>query len=125
MIKSVVPKLPFTDKKQTLDFYMQRLGFELLSDYGDYLIMRREGAELHFFAYPTLVPAKSDFMIYLRIDSGIEQLYEQMQKQQPALERLHRLETKPWGQKEFAIIDPNGTLLTFGQGVQATEQAIL
>lgn len=26
-----------------------------------------------------------------------------------------KLEKKPWNQIEFSIIDPNGTLLTFGQ----------
>ncbi len=114
MITSVVPKLPFIDKQETLDFYVQQLGFELLSGYGDYVIVRRDGAELHFFAYPTLLPAKSDFMIYLRVDTGIEALYQQLEKLK--LDRLGRLELKPWGQKEFPVIDPNGTLLTFGQG---------
>lgn len=27
------------------------------------------------------------------------------------------LQVKPWGQKEFAILDPDNNLLTFGQGV--------
>jgi uncharacterized glyoxalase superfamily protein PhnB len=31
------------------------------------------------------------------------------------LKRLEKLESKPWGQKEFPLIDPNGTCLTFGE----------
>lgn len=27
------------------------------------------------------------------------------------------LETKPWGMKEFSLLDPNGTLLTFGEKI--------
>jgi hypothetical protein len=77
MITSVIPKLPFIDKAITLDFYVGRLGFVLHADYGDYLILQRDAAELHFFSYPTIVPGKSDFMIYLRVDNGIELLYEQ------------------------------------------------
>lgn len=115
MITSVVPKLPFIDKQITLNFYTGQLGFRIDADYGDYVIVRKDGAELHFFAYPTLVPGKSDFMIYLRIDNDIEALYEQWKTSVPALERLGPLELKPWGQKEFPLIDPNGTLLTFGQ----------
>ena len=67
MITSIVPKLPFIDKQQTVDYYVN-LGFKLRSDYGDYLIVDLEGVELHFFSYPKLEPGKSDFMIYLRIN---------------------------------------------------------
>jgi hypothetical protein len=115
MIASVIPKLPFINKQLTLDFYIGQLGFQLDADYGDYVIIHKDRAELHFFAYPTLVPGKSDFMIYLRVDTDIEALYEQWKATVPALERLGQLELKPWGQKEFPLIDPNGTLLTFGQ----------
>jgi len=27
------------------------------------------------------------------------------------------LETKPWGQKEFSVLDPDNNLLTFGQSI--------
>jgi uncharacterized glyoxalase superfamily protein PhnB len=118
MITSVIPKLPYIDKAITLDFYLGQLGFVLDADYGDYLILYRDAAELHFFSYPTIVPGKSDFMIYLRISNGIEQLYEQWKNNGQQLAQMGKLETKPWGQQEFALIDPNGTLLTFGQAVR-------
>lgn len=117
MITSVVPKLPFIDKQATLDFYVGQLAFKLTADHGDYMILHKGPVELHFFAYPALEPDKSDFMIYLRVDEDIEGLYEQYKSMTPALKRLGRLETKPWGLKEFPLIDPNGTLLTFGQVV--------
>ncbi|MGW8121827.1 bleomycin resistance protein [Roseivirga echinicomitans] len=115
MIKSIVPKLPFIDKQKTLGFYVNQLGFTLRSDYGDYLIMDLEGVELQFFSFPTLIPSKSDFMIYLRMDKGIEELYDRLLKSSPSIRVSVKLEPKPWGQKEFSIIDPNGTCLTIGQ----------
>jgi hypothetical protein len=117
MITSVVPKLPFIDKQRTLNFYVDQLGFVLSADYGDYVILRMDSVELHFFAYPTLEPGKSDFMIYARIEKDIEKHYERLEKMEPPFERLGKLELKPWGQKEFPLIDPNGTLLTFGQAL--------
>jgi hypothetical protein len=30
------------------------------------------------------------------------------------------LQTKPWGQKEFSILDPDNNLLTFGEQAPAT-----
>jgi uncharacterized glyoxalase superfamily protein PhnB len=117
MIKSVVPKLPFIDKQQTVDFYVNRLGFTSTADYGDYMIMHLEGAELHFLLYRDLDPAKSDFMIYLRVE-GIELMYEVFQKKGIGIHPNGKLSDKPWGQKEFSVIDPNGTLLTFGEAVE-------
>ena len=118
MITAAIPKLPFIDKQATLDFYIRQLGFELLSDYGDYLLLRRDGAELHFFSHPKLQPAQSDFMVYLRVDQGLQALYAQWQEQGVAIHPNGPLEAKPWGQWEFALLDPNGTLLTFGEPVR-------
>ncbi|CAD5250571.1 MULTISPECIES: VOC family protein [unclassified Imperialibacter] len=115
MLTSVVPKLPFINKQETVNFYVNQLGFTLRSDYGDYLIMDKDGVELHFFSFPTIVPAKSDFMIYVRVDSDIESLFEKCRQGSSAVKIISRLESKPWGQKEFAIADPNGTCLTFGE----------
>ena len=39
MISLIIPKLPFINKEKTLDYY-QKLGFELVSDYGDYFITK-------------------------------------------------------------------------------------
>lgn len=117
MITNVIPKLPFIDKQKTLDFYVNQLGFSLLSDYGDYILLSCDTVEIHFFLFSTLIPEKSDFMIYLRIDTDIEKYYQKLQKLEVEIHPNGTLETKPWNQKEFSIIDPNGTLLTFGQSI--------
>lgn len=114
MITSVIPKLPFINKEQTIEFYL-KIGFSLQADYTDYLILKNAMTELHFFSYPTLEPAKSDFMIYLRVDTDIEELYNMLQQKGVVIHPNGKLENKPWKQREFAITDPNGTLLTFGQ----------
>ncbi|MBL7834767.1 MAG: VOC family protein [Cyclobacteriaceae bacterium] len=114
MIKSVISKLPFIDKQKTIDFYSS-LGFQVTSDHGDYLIVMSEQLELHFFSFPALEPSNSDFMIYLRV-VDIDSLYDSLRKKL-AIHPNGKLETKSWGQREFSMVDPNGTLLTFGQGV--------
>lgn len=116
MITTLIPKLPFIEKQKTITFYA-KLGFSVLSDYGDYLLLKNNNVELHFFSLPTLIPEKSDFMIYLRIDSDIEKYYQKLQDIAIKIHPNGKLETKPWDQKEFAILDPNGTLLTFGQSI--------
>lgn len=116
MIVSVVPKLPFINKVETVDFY-QKIGFHLEADYGEYLIFSLEQTELHFFSFKDLDPRKSDFMIYLRVNAEIELLYNKLIEKGIAIHPNGVLEKKTWNQIEFSIIDPNGTLLTFGQFV--------
>lgn len=113
MITTAIPKLPFIDKQKTIDFYIHQLGFTLIADYGEYFIIKADSAELHFFHHPKLIPAASHFMVYLRIDSGIGDFYQSLLSKNVSI--ITPLEPKPWGQTEFAITDPNTTLLTFGQ----------
>ena len=47
MISAVIPKLPFINKNETIDFYA-KIGFQLEADYGEYLIFSLEQTELHF-----------------------------------------------------------------------------
>jgi uncharacterized glyoxalase superfamily protein PhnB len=117
MIKSVAPKLPYIDAQKTKDYYINQLGFKLMSEYSDYIIMEKDSIELHFFAFPKLKPSKSDFIIYLRIDEGIETFYENLQEIGLVIHPNGKLTIQPWNQKEFSLLDPNGTLLTFGLSV--------
>lgn len=114
MISLIIPKLPFISKEKTLDYY-QKLDFELVSDHGDYLITKYRDLEIHFFEFSTLILEKSDFMIYLRIESEIEEFYKNVLDQGIEIHPNGKLEIKPWNMKEFSSIDPNGTLLTFGE----------
>ena len=113
MLQTIIPKIPFIDKEKTLNYYTN-LGFKLTADYEDYLILENTQLEIHFFHYPNLEKEKSDFMLYIRC-SEIENLYQNLQNNQFEIHPNGPLETKPWGQKEFSLIDPNGTLLTFAE----------
>lgn len=116
MISLIIPKLPFINKENTIDYY-SKLGFELMADYGDYLITKYQDLEIHFFSFETLIPEKSDFMIYLRIENEIDKFYQKLQDQGIEIHPNGKLETKPWQMKEFSLIDPSGTLLTFGEKI--------
>jgi uncharacterized glyoxalase superfamily protein PhnB len=117
MISKIISKLPFINKADTLAFYCEKLGFSLSADYGDYLIMKIDDLELHFFAFANLIPDKSDFMIYLVVDTEIDLMYNRLITSGVDIHPNAPIEDKIWGQREFAIIDPNGTLLTFGQSI--------
>lgn len=116
MISQIIPKIPFIDKAATLAYY-KNLGFEFPADYDQYLIATYNNSELHFFEFLDLVPTNSDFMLYLKISNNIDKFHQQIQDKDIAIHPNGSLETKPWGMREFSLIDPNGTLLTFGEKI--------
>jgi NAD(P)-dependent dehydrogenase (short-subunit alcohol dehydrogenase family)/uncharacterized glyoxalase superfamily protein PhnB len=111
VINHVSPILPAKDIPGTIRWYEEKLGFrkafvhpESNPDYG---AVTRDSVEIHFFPSDR-DPKKSDFMIYLRV-AGIEALYAHCQEHGIVHPNGH-LASKPWGQLEFAVIDPNGTV---------------
>jgi hypothetical protein len=56
MLIAINPKLPMRDKTLTKDYYLNSLGFDDLGDYGDYLMVRKDNIEIHFFEFKELDP---------------------------------------------------------------------
>lgn len=114
-----IPILPSRSLPATLAFYA-RLGFdgEVFGGH-DYAILTRGSVELHFFAHPDLLPAESHASCYVRVqdvdaiylDFGAARLPSQ------GIPRMDLLADKPWGMREFAVIDEDGNLLRIGQEI--------
>ena len=118
MLTDIHPKLPMRNQNITRGFYLDQLGFRPVGDiiYPGYLMLQREAVELHFFEFPGLNPRENYGQIYLRTDA-IDQLYEEFVARKVEIHPNGHLSLKPWGQKEFAILDPDHNLLTFGQAL--------
>ena len=102
------------NKTETKNFYINLLNFEEINDYGDYLLLKKDEVEIHFFEFKELNPPENYGMIYLRV-SKIEELYKTFIENGVSIHLNGKLETKPWQQKEFSILDPDSNLLTFGE----------
>lgn len=116
MLQDIIPKLPMRKKQQTVDFYQNQLGFEVLADYENYLLVKKDQIELHFFEFKTLNPLDNDGQVYIRV-SEIENLYNSLLNNNVAIHPNGHLDQKPWGQMEFSLLDPDHNLLTFGQSI--------
>ena len=116
MLTNVIPKLPMRDKAKTKDFYLNHLNFKEINDYGDYLIIEKDAIEIHFFEFKDLDPKENYGQIYIRTDD-IDGFYSLLIKKKVDIHPNGHLQVKPWGQKEFALLDPDNNLLTFGQSV--------
>ena len=116
MLTEIHPKLPMREKRLTKDYYLKNLGFEEIGDYGDYLLMRKDNIEIHFFLFPELDPNENYGQIYMRTNA-IDALYADLLERNVEIHPNGHLETKSWGQREFSLLDPDNNLLTFGQSV--------
>ena len=113
-----IPILPSRAVRETVAFY-KRLGFEGGAHDSDsgYAILRRGTVELHFFTHSELVPAESSAGCYIRV-LDVESIYKAFSSSQlprRGIPRMDALENKPWGLREFAVVDPDGNLLRIGQ----------
>lgn len=114
MLTAIHPKLPMRDKEITKDFYLNKLGFTLKSDYGDYLLLEKDAIEIHFFLFEEIDPKENYGMVYLRCDNAKE-WYELAIAAKLDVPKAGHLKAKPWGILEFALRDPDMNLLTFGE----------
>ena len=117
MLTAIHPKLPMRDKTTTLNFYLN-LGFEIFgsADHDGYLMLQKDSIQIHFFEFKELNPEENYGQVYIRTNT-IDALYQSLLDINVTIHPNGTLETKPWGQREFSLLDPDTNLLTFGQSL--------
>lgn len=117
MLVEINPKIPMRNKTATREFYLNKLGFKELGnvDYDGYLMVHKDHIQIHFFEFKELDPKENYGQVYIRTDD-IETLYRSFLDRELNIHPAGHLQLKPWGQKEFSMLDPDNNLLTFGQG---------
>lgn len=118
MLTNINPKLPMRNKTTTKDFYVNKLGFENVgsSDFDGYLMVEKDSIEIHFFEFKEIDSKENYSGVYIRTND-IDNLYQSFLDNKISIHPNGALETKPWGQREFALLDPDNNLLTFGQSI--------
>lgn len=79
-------------------------------------MVEKDEIQIHFFEFKDLNPAENYGQVYIRTNN-IGNLYQQFLDAKVRIHPNGQLETKPWGQKEFAILDPDYNLITFGESI--------
>ncbi len=118
MFTAINPKLPMRDKDISREYYVNQLGFTELGDpnFKPYLMVEKEGIEIHFFEFKDLDPATNYGQVYIRTNN-ITGLYQILLDNKVSIHPNGPLQVKPWGQLEFSLLDPDNNLLTFGQKI--------
>jgi catechol 2,3-dioxygenase-like lactoylglutathione lyase family enzyme len=118
MLTDIHPKLPMRDKTATKDFYIKGLGFQVVgtADFEGYLMLQKDKIQIHFFEFKALDPKENYGQVYIRTDN-IDSFYQSVLDNKTSIHPNGGLAVKPWGQKEFSVLDPDNNLLTFGQSI--------
>jgi len=118
MLTNINPKLPMRDKNVTRAYYLDKLGFQEFgsADYDGYLMVEKDDIQIHFFEFKELEPKENYGQVYIRTDN-IDDLYQSLLDRKVSIHPAGHLQVKSWGQKEFALLDPDNNLLTFGQSI--------
>lgn len=110
-----VPVLPSLDIGRSLAFYEERLKAEVLFRTEDYAALRRGPVEFHLWlCHDPGIPRATGFRIEVE---GLEALHAACARA-GVLHPNAPLGERPWGLREFAILDPDGNLLTFFERVR-------
>lgn len=116
MLTSIHPKLPMRNKAVTQRYYTEKLGFNVFgtTDYPEYLMVEKDQIQLHFFRFADLDPEQNYGQVYIRVNQ-IDNFYQTLLDNKVRIHPNGFLENKPWGQREFSLLDPDNNLLTFGE----------
>lgn len=116
-IMQSIPVLPAIRVADSLDYYVNKLGFTETfrdADKPSYAGLRRDSAALH------LTHCEGDLartvgeqtMCRFQVDD-VESYYAEVKGRGTVIHPNGPLQTKPWGTREFAVIDPCGVCITF------------
>jgi uncharacterized glyoxalase superfamily protein PhnB len=80
-------------------------------------MVQKDNIQIHFFEFKRLDPKENYGQVYIRTND-IDKLYQTLLESKVSIHPNGKLETKPWGQREFSLLDPDNNLLTFGQSIK-------
>lgn len=117
-VKSTIAILPAADVATSLKWWLEQCGFEEVfrdATPPNYAGIRRGGAQLHLSGMNDKALARTvgdQTMVRIVVD-GVDAYYAEYQERGGVVHPNGALQTKPWGTREFAAIDPNGVCVTF------------
>ncbi len=132
-ILAATPALPVSELSRSVAFYVETLGMTLDHRAPGYAILLRDSVAIHLWeasdtswrergdtARRPVVSGAESFIagtasVRLRCE-GIDALHEAI-RPSGAIHPNAPLAPKPWGTREFGVLDPDGNLVTFVEPV--------
>ncbi|WP_114971524.1 bleomycin resistance protein [Rhodoferax ferrireducens] len=110
---AATPVLASLDIERSVEFFRIHLGFNRVHmEQGVYGIVSRDTVHIHFWACDERHIAENT-SCRIRVQ-GLDALYA-VCTTAGIVHPNALLDEKPWGAKEFAVLDPDGNLITFAE----------
>ena len=124
-LKNLTPNLMVEDVNQTVDFYKNVLGFDVLATVPEmgqfnWAMLKQGGVEMQFQLRASLteeIPSFKDkaiggaLTLYIGVE-GIKELYERLKDKVTIVQDMH---TTFYGTQEFAIQDCNDFVISYAE----------
>jgi hypothetical protein len=115
MMTRLIPNIFYSSLSEGLDLFVKCLGFKVLHQDAAFAVVERDGAKAHIVENAQSA-AKDRPQITIETDS-IDDLYSEISSRAPQM--LHpnskRIEKKPWGAREFGVLDKTDVCVVFRQ----------
>lgn len=118
MFKNVIPKIFYEHMSDGLSLFVDGLGFEILYQDDEMAVVARDGAKAYIVESPEFA-AKDRPELAIETDT-IDAIFREISARAPQL--LHpngkEVSLRPWGAKEFALLDRTDVCVVFRQWPQ-------
>ena len=115
MMTRLVPNIFYNRLSEGLELFVTCLGFKVLHQDATLAVVERDGAKAYIVESPEFA-AKDRPQISIETDT-IDELYREISSKSPQM--LHpnskTIEKKPWGAREFGVLDKTGVCVVFRQ----------
>lgn len=105
----IAPELPVAVLGQAIAAYQSKLGFSLAMEMpsGGYAIVERDGVAIHLFETPA---PRAPVAMHIFTD-GLDELHRELVARGAHI--TQDIEQKPWGTRDFRVLDGAGNELKF------------
>jgi uncharacterized glyoxalase superfamily protein PhnB len=113
-LSRIAPEMPAPNVREAIAYYVERLGFELASarPEGEYAIVERDGVAIHLFRDGARLHSGVAAHVFVE---EIEALYAELAGR--GAEITQAIERKPWGNRDFRVLDLFGNELKFTESM--------
>ena len=107
-LSHIAPELPVSNIREAIEYYEQKLGFQLAKEMPDYAIVERDEIAIHLFRDGTRNHSPVGIHIFT---NELDELHDELQNRGASLSQ--EIVRKPWGNRDFRVTDNSGNEIKF------------
>ena len=120
-IRQITPFMHAPDIEAAIAFFRDVLGFAVVVRMGDYAYLHRETAGIRILQNrgdDGAPPGNRRFAYYVDVHD-VDTLFQELEERLARLPKgdVHGPADKPYGQRELAVVAPDGNLIVFGHAI--------